>query len=405
MNRPGRATLAILGAVITLGGQGCRREDAALGRQTAAMVVRRGTLEDRFALTGELEATTSETLRAPRTPNWSVTIRWLIDDGAVVKKGDRLIEFDAEAFSSALTEKRQAVQSAETNLAGQDAADALVAADKKVEVERKRVAAQKARANASVPQDLRSRRDFQEKQKALAVAGDDLGKAESDLAAQGHTASLDRRIKDVALARARRELKDIESRLDSLVLTAPRDGLAQIAVNWQGRKYQVGDTAYGGLAVVAMPDLSLMQVRARLTDVDEGAVRAGMKAECVLDSYPDHRLAATLVSISPVAHPDARESIRKVFDVLVALPDQGPDPMLPGMSVRVEVIRRRADHALVVPRTALRTVAGKTFARLASGRDEPVELEFCAPQECVVAKGPPEGTALAAPVMKPGRSS
>src|SRR5688500_11077076 len=69
------------------------------GVQPAWKVVR-GALEDRFVLTGELEAVSSENLVVPRTPTWNLSIRWLIADGAQVKKGDRLVEFDSSSFSS-----------------------------------------------------------------------------------------------------------------------------------------------------------------------------------------------------------------------------------------------------------------------------------------------------------------
>jgi hypothetical protein len=50
----------------------------------AGLVVKRGVLEDRFALTGELEAVTSENLVVPRTPIWLLSIRWRADEGVVV---------------------------------------------------------------------------------------------------------------------------------------------------------------------------------------------------------------------------------------------------------------------------------------------------------------------------------
>ena len=50
--------------------------------------------EDRVAITGEVEATNAENLVVPRTPTWMISVRWLIDDGATVKKGDRVAEFE-----------------------------------------------------------------------------------------------------------------------------------------------------------------------------------------------------------------------------------------------------------------------------------------------------------------------
>jgi multidrug efflux pump subunit AcrA (membrane-fusion protein) len=259
-----------------------------------------------------------------------------------------------------------------------------------MEVERKRVAREKARADAAVPPDLRTRREHQEKQMALAKAEDELKKAEDDLQAQEKALALDRRVRQVTLARAERELRELEGRLDELTLRAPRDGLVQIALNFRGdgRKFQIGDSAYVGMDVATLPDLSVLQVRARLPDVDEGAVRVGMRADCVLDAYPDVRHGGVIESITPIARPEGRDGVRHVFDVVVALDRTDPATMRPGMSVRVEVLRRRVEGAWLIPRQALRRVDGKTVARLDGLSDTPVDIEFCAEDTCALRGSP-----------------
>jgi hypothetical protein len=45
----------------------------------------------------------------PRTPSWLLSVRWLIEDGVTVKKGDRVVEFDSSSFAGTLEDKRVAV--------------------------------------------------------------------------------------------------------------------------------------------------------------------------------------------------------------------------------------------------------------------------------------------------------
>ena len=82
-----------------------------------------------------------------------------------------------------------------------------------------------------------------------------------------------------------------------------------------------------------------------------------------------------------MARADGRDGLRRFFDVVVALDQTDPAVMRPGMSVRVEVVRRRAEEALLVPRAALRRAprrgqdaAGRGWP---AGGDEAVEVEFC----------------------------
>src|SRR6185295_5589749 len=100
--------------------------------------------------------------------------------------------------------------------------------------------------------------------------------------------------------------------------------------------------------------------------------------------------------VSPVARADGKDTVRRFFDVVVKLEGTASEVMRPGMSMRVEVLRHRADDALLVPRAVVNTWPGKVRVRLASGRDETVEVDWCNDMACVVRGGLLEGTALSA---------
>ena len=65
----------------------------------------------------------------------------------------------------------------------------------------------------------------------------------------------------------------------------------------EGRKYQVGDNVWVGLAVMRIPDLNAMKVVAKLSDVDDGRIARGMRANCTLDIDPDRTFAGTVTEI------------------------------------------------------------------------------------------------------------
>jgi HlyD family secretion protein len=378
---------------------GCRAAPAApVADGRAPMTVTRGALEDRYILTGEVEAVTSENLSVPRTPAWILAVRWLVDDGTFAKKGDRVAEFDSTAFSGTLDDKRLAVTRAEGELLAAQAAADAANADKAMDMKRRQADLDKAAVEAGVPSDLYSRRDFQEKQLKLNQQKDALTKAQADFETTRRSGKLDVQVKVVALDRARRELKELEERLEELTVRAPTDGLIQIAGNRRenNRKYQVGDQCFAGWTIAAIPDLSQMQVRARLPDVDDGAVHEGMRASCLLDAYPGRPFTGVVSSVSPVARAEGRDSTRRFFDVVVSLDRADPAIMRPGMSMRVDVTRRRAADVLMVPRAAVRTQSGKAQVRLAGGQEMEVQVEWCTPQSCVVRGRLPEGASLLA---------
>lgn len=355
-------------------------------------------------LTGDLEAISAVNLVVPVTPTGMLSIRWLVEDGAMVKQGDRLVEFDTTAFTGTLDDKRLAVQRAENDRIAEEAKAVTARAEKDLDVHRRRAELDKARIEAGVPAELYPPRVYQEKQLAVAQKEDDLAKAEDDRTVANRSAQFEMTVKDVVLARARRELADLERRLKDLALIAPRNGMVQVGLNPQeGRRYVLGDQAFAGWSVVSLPDAAAMQVHARLSDVDDGAVRAGMRADCVLDAFPTRQFAGTVKSVSPTARLDGRDGLRQAFDALVVLDDPDAKIMRPGMSTRVSVLRRRIDDGLLVPRAALSATSGTVPLLQENGGESSVAIEFCTEDMCAVRGSIPAGVNLA-PAKRPGAS-
>ena len=83
-------------------GGGTRR--AAVGEVARTEPVERGDIVDRVLLTGELHAASNTDLTVPRTEVWQLAIRSMAEDGATVKAGDRVLEFDNSAFTCKVEE-------------------------------------------------------------------------------------------------------------------------------------------------------------------------------------------------------------------------------------------------------------------------------------------------------------
>ncbi len=355
----------------------------------------RGDLVDRVVLTGELDAVLSDEIVAPRTRQHMMSIRWMADDGAEVKAGERVLEFDNSSFASGLEEQKLAVRRARNDLESQSATNKVAIADKEYAVDSRRIALSKAKLYAEVPEDTSTRREYQERQLALYKAKVELERAEDDLTAQRKAADLEMKLKRIALEKAQREVRNTEELLESFVVKAPRDGLIVVAIHpWFGRKFQIGDTVHAGLTVLKLPNLSKIRVQAALSDVDDGRVAEGMHAVCTLDAYPDVRFHGKVKTVSPVAQESAQESLRRSFRVLIDLDEAGDDRMLPGMSVKVEIDGRKAENVLIAPRAGLDPTSDPPRAFLSDGRAEEVELGLCTVDGCEVKAGLEEGARL-----------
>ncbi len=348
-------------------------------------------------MTGELDAVRADKLVVPRTPTWLVTIRWMADDGAQVRAGDKVLEFDSTTFTATLEEKRLAVSQARRDIDKQVAQNAVATAEKRFEVDRRLIELDKARVQATVPEESFPRRVYQERQLDLRRAEVELAKARDELGAHERGAGLELDLRRIALEKSQREVKQAEEALRSLTLRAPRDGILLVADHWwEGRKLQVGDAPWVGMTVVKLPDLGAMLVRAGLSDVDEGRVRVGMAVTCVLDAYPDEPIPGRISQIQPIARESNRESLRRQFGVTVELERSLPARMRPGMSVRVDVHAGRRTGVLLAARAGLDVSGDRPSARRPGGLVE-VELGGCNGEVCVIERGLTEGMRLEGP--------
>jgi HlyD family secretion protein len=360
--------------------------------------VRRADVEDVFLLSGELEAVHSTSIQTPRSDS-ELQIRWMAEDGASVKEGDKVVEFDASRLIQGLEERRLKVRQAEIDLEGKERTAEAEAERKRVAVEKAAIERDKARIDANVPRELQPAVDWQKKQNSLHELEAAFEKARLDEEAYRVAGPADVAVARVAVEKARRELDSSERLLAAMTTVAPKSGVFLVGNFWQWgpegpRKLQPGDTVWPGYPVATIPDPSEMQVAATLTEVDHGRVAPGMAARCILDTYPDRIFEGRVEDVGAVAAEASAgfrpPGARAGFSVRVSLA-HADAVMRPGLSVRVEVVRKRWSHALVVPRRSARYEGRRLVVERSSGSSRTVPVEACTPLDCVVASGLEEG--------------
>ncbi len=117
----------------------CGRGDASQSVASNALTVRKGDLIERVVLTGEVEARRGLMTAVPKLPNWETTIKWIAEDGTVVREGDRVVELDNSSFSTTIEQKRIAVTEANQQLAKHDASARKILEEKIFDVDRRKI--------------------------------------------------------------------------------------------------------------------------------------------------------------------------------------------------------------------------------------------------------------------------
>jgi multidrug efflux pump subunit AcrA (membrane-fusion protein) len=329
-------------------------EKQAAGK-SATYNVTKAQIIKHILVTGELKAERSVVINTPNIrSSFSNTISFLAPEGATVKKGERIVEFDDSSLQSNQSEAERTLDEAKLNIE-----------KKKTDLEAQRcdLLNSLAQAEAQLKQDeLYGKLD-----KGL-LAGNtylkyQLNMTKSKLSVQKAKENLDNfeksytsemSLKEITRSQAEINLKKIESDMQLLKIDAPQDGILIYGDNWSSnRKMQVGDSAFQGMEVASLPDLTSLQVIGNVYDTEYSLLQPDMRCTVTFDAQPGYRVDGRIASRSSVGSRKSFTSSKKVFQITVQMDKVDPIIMKPGMTARVLIPLVLAREAAAIPRDYL----------------------------------------------------
>ena len=233
--------------------------------------------------------------------------------------------------------------------------------------------------------EQRTAEQVQSEETRLALALHELETAKAD--ARAHLE--DGRIH---VAEAERRLAEVDQKIAQCTVTAPAAGLAVIQTNssnWPERRpYRLGDQVQSGAAPVTIYDLTKMQVRCQIGEMDILRVGRGQDA-LVVPGKGGKRYRGKVVLVEELARDanvwEGGTPGKKVFGLLVTLEETDPTRLRPGMTVDLEVVLERLPEATLAPIRAVFTESGKSVAYRARGEAfEPVPVSIGARNDLFV---------------------
>jgi multidrug resistance efflux pump len=353
------AVLALVAVVaLSVAAAAALRRDSGSSSLPTALVVRT-TFVDFLQLRGEIRPVRSVVLTAPSAGS-DLQIVDLAGNGAKVAAGDVVVTFDATTQQRTLETKQSELKQAESEIDRTDAELRRRVASAQSEV----AEAKKALARAQLEvqgNELRPRIDAENFVIALSNAEEHVRELEKKVDGERMAAQA-----DVAIARQKRDkaqydVSDTERIIRSLQVRAPIGGSISLLPNFRAGgpgsrsqpEFKRGDRAWFGAAIAELPDLTEIQLTARVDEADRGRVQIGSGVRVRVDAVPDRDLTGTMKDISVVAKPDFTTwpPVRN-FDVVVSLSDADAR-LRSGMSASARVELDRLQAVLVVPTGAV----------------------------------------------------
>jgi len=231
------------------------------------------------------------------------------------------------------------------------------------------------------------------KAKTIKELKSDVEKARSDELAKEQTLQIERE----------KEAK-YEKQIANCKLYAPGDGLVVYA-NDPGRSFgnnapqiEEGATVRERQKIFSLPDISNMQVNAKVHESQIDKITPGMKARIRVDAFADVELDGSVVDVAPLPDPTSFfSSDIKVYTTHIKIDSPLPG-LRPGMNAEVVILVDRKEDVLSVPVQAILEYQGKAHVayRAADGYErKEVKLGATNDKFVEITEGVTEGMVVA----------
>jgi len=368
--------------------------------------VTRGDFVDYIQIRGDIRPAKSIVLAAPLQAGGEMQIVKLVANGAVVKKGDIVVEFDATTLQQRLQERQSELKTANGEIEQSLAQAKITEEQQATNLMKAKYDVDRAKLDLG-KRDLVSRIEFEGAKLSLADAEQRLKEVEArSLSVKaGSDAELlgKKRKRDKAQADVDRTLASIEA----LRLRSPADGTVNILQNPRsgnmfgggGVEFREGDRAWAGASILELPDLSSIHLEARLDESDRGRLKVGQTASVKIEAVPGKDLAARVDLISVLARVDFSSGWPPVrnFDLGLVLEDRDPR-IRPGMTATARIAADRLPNVTLIPAETIFQKDGRPVVYLVRGSkfDEvSIEITRRGREQAAVSSGVKPGDRLA----------
>ncbi|MCA9205868.1 MAG: efflux RND transporter periplasmic adaptor subunit, partial [Planctomycetales bacterium] len=372
-----------------------------------------------------------------------VAILWVIDEGARVKKGERLVELDASALEQEMKQQRNVVNSSlaakisaeallqQAIIAKQEYLDGTFTTEEKALLSEIAVAEQDLRkaklqlqsAERLAAKGLVTSLQLEADQFAVRNAMNVLDSATGRLAVLRELTKKKMLVQfdsDIETAKANVEsqtkiheeeldkLADLEDQITKCVILAPDDGVVVHANKFSSRGsaefvVEAGSTVRERQTIVRLPDPTKMQVKAKVNESQISLIKEGMPVQVKIGASDGEALRGRVTKVNKYAEPNSWFSSQvKEFATTIAILDP-PSSIRTGMTAEVRIMVDHQSDALQIPVQAVHEHRGHTFCLVKNGTGyETREIEIGASNDkaVTIANGLSEGDMVA---MNPRR--
>jgi len=309
-------------------------------------VVEKGPFTVDLVESGDVEAVSQQLISAPMMWGSKLQVIDLVPEGTLVKKGDFLLQFDVSDLQDDKTLAEDQLSTLKADFEKLKAEQSLIISNQENAIK----VDQYSLDQASLQLEMRKYESEARQEEArlqLKQSEIELTRDKKQLESQKiiHASEI---IKlETSIREAQDNVRSIQNRIDKLRLLAPMDGMV-VYTQIEGERVKNGYDAHPGWPLMSIPDLSKMQMKLYVNEVDRLKIRPGQAAEIILDAYPDTKFYGNVREVARLARIVPNANTLKGFELYVDI--HGTDAKLkPGMTAQVRIILEKFENVVYVP--------------------------------------------------------
>ncbi len=366
----------------------------------ATFQVQRGEFLDAVQFRGQLKAMKSVTITAPANAG-DLQILKIATDGAQVKKGDVVVEFDPSKTQQDLAQDQSVLKSSQAEIEQVRAQGGLTEESDTTALMKAKYDVELAKLDAS-KSEVVSRIAGAEANLKLADAEQALRQAEAQLKSDIAINQATIEDKKHASRKAEFDAQRAATSLAAMTLRAPSDGSISLLSVWHNNSegpFKAGERAWPGTPIAELPDAASMRIAARVDETERGRLATSQPVTLQLDAIADRQFTGKVAEIGTIATPDFSNGwpIPRNFDLEISV-DQADARLKPGMTAQITVIVGRVPNAITIPAQASFLKFGQTVAYVWNGsafQERAIQIERRSRDRILVSAGLKQGDLVA----------
>ena len=277
---------------------------------------------------------------------YNIKIQDLVPEGTIVKKGDYIGKLDPSEVNSKISDNRINLENALSKFTQQQLDTTLSLKQERNAIKDLRFSLEETR--------LELKQSIYEPPASVKKLEIKLERSKRDLREKLENYKIKKRQANAKMIEVGTAVSKIQKNIDALIelqkeftITSPDNGMVTY-VKRGGSKMKVGSTISSWQpAIASLPDLTKMESRTYVNEVDIRKVKKGLPVKISFDAFPDVEMKGVVTSVANIGE-NKRGSNINVFQVLIKLKGSNKN-IKPGMTTSNRILTYSKRDILMIP--------------------------------------------------------